>query len=129
MRATSPFHPSTPAGVSADPAIRIYTAYSLERHLVSIERQRRRLVREAVIATAMIELVRNRLGATVAYHAFTAVGLDLVLCAAWHEARQRLRVEIDLRADGMPFATIESKPATHRVGGRSHRSFGRHHRN
>lgn len=116
MRANSAIRPSTPVG-AADPAIRIYTAYNLDRHLATIDRRRRRLVRETVVAAAMIELVRHKLGAAIDYHAFSAAGLDLVICASWQDARSCLRVEIDLRTGNMPLATIETKPAKVRKGG------------
>ena len=128
MRANSPIRPSTPVGVATDPAIRIYTAYSLDQHLAKIERRRRRLVRETIVAAAMIELVRHKLGAAVDYHAFGAAGLDLVMCTSWQDARNRLRVEIDLRTGGMPLATIETKPTKFWNGGYGIRQGSHKHR-
>lgn len=127
MRTSSTTCPSTPAGAASDPAIRIYTAYNLDRHLAKIDRRHRRRVRETLIAAAMIELVRHKLGAAIDYHAFSAAGLDLVMCAGWQDARNRLRVEIDLRAGGMPLATIETKPTKAPKGGNGFRQGSHKH--
>lgn len=102
------------ASGTSNPAIRIYFAFNLERDLARMDQRHRAALRQAISAAAMIELVREKRGPGITYHAFSVAGCDLVLCASWQDDRACLKIEVDLRTDGMPLATIATEPHKHR---------------